>query len=175
MKQIFTCPKSTIETLEKVLWCFPRIQWHCSWVFIVNFEHISCLFLVPVSLTLNKWEFAGILYSYGKAKAHGIRYFKMLLENMYGVFSLIFVKASWRKCVQHAVSYLTFVKASCIVWKVSKYGPEKLHLDTLSCCGGWWTFGNNSFEAIIHSNVFVWDSWDESILWYGWNTFVIQK
>ena len=41
------CSKLTIKTPE-------RCQWRRSGVFIVNFEHISHLFLVFLLLTLNK-------------------------------------------------------------------------------------------------------------------------
>ena len=41
------CSKLTIKTPE-------RRQWHCSCVFIVNFEHISHIVLVFLFLTLNK-------------------------------------------------------------------------------------------------------------------------
>ena len=41
------CSKLTIKTSE-------RRQWHRSGTFIVNFEHISHLFLVFPLLTLNK-------------------------------------------------------------------------------------------------------------------------
>ena len=44
---IFTCSKSAIETLEE------DVKYVQS-VFIVTFEHISHLFLVFLSLTLNK-------------------------------------------------------------------------------------------------------------------------
>ena len=46
---IFTCSKSTVETLEK----------DRSSVFIVNIEHISHFFLVFLLLTLNKKILAG--------------------------------------------------------------------------------------------------------------------
>ena len=45
---IFTCSKSTTETLEKGAKYIP------SGAFNVNFEHISHLFLVFLLLTLNK-------------------------------------------------------------------------------------------------------------------------
>ena len=55
-----TCSKSTIETLEKV-WNILKVNNKNTrttsvryGVFIVNFEHISYLFLVFLSLTLNK-------------------------------------------------------------------------------------------------------------------------
>ena len=59
---IFTCSKSTIETLdEKREICLKltiktpeRCQLRRSTVFIVNFEHISHPFLVFLLLTLNK-------------------------------------------------------------------------------------------------------------------------
>ena len=43
----FICWKSTIATLEE------GRQWRCSGIFIVNFEHISYLFLEFLSLTLD--------------------------------------------------------------------------------------------------------------------------
>ena len=58
----FTCSKSTIESLEHGVKYVPRLtiktpeqrHLHCSSVFIVNFEHISNLFLVFLLLILNK-------------------------------------------------------------------------------------------------------------------------
>ena len=41
------CSKLTIKTPE-------QCHWLCSGVFIVNFEHISCLVLVFLLLTLNR-------------------------------------------------------------------------------------------------------------------------
>ena len=46
-KRCKICSKLTINTPE-------RRHWHCSDIFIVNFEHISHLFLVFLMLTLNK-------------------------------------------------------------------------------------------------------------------------
>ena len=64
MNQEVICLKPTIETLEKRKRCEicskliiktpERRQCRCSGVFIVNFEHISHLFLVFLLLTLNK-------------------------------------------------------------------------------------------------------------------------
>ena len=48
---ICTCSKSAIETREKGVKYFQR---HYSGVFIVNFEHISHLFIVFLLFTLNK-------------------------------------------------------------------------------------------------------------------------
>ena len=48
-----TCSNATIETLEKGV----------KYVFIVNFEHISHLFLVFLLLTLNKSVLHGIRFS----------------------------------------------------------------------------------------------------------------
>ena len=57
----FTCSKSAIETLEKrceicskLTIKAPGCHWRCSSVFIVNFEHISHLFLVFLMVTLSK-------------------------------------------------------------------------------------------------------------------------
>ena len=57
----FICSKLAIEALEKgVKYIQSKIkaperrQWRRSGVFIVNFEHISHLFLVIILLTLNK-------------------------------------------------------------------------------------------------------------------------
>ena len=47
------CSKLTLKTTE-------RRQWLCSRFFIVNFEHISHLFLVFLFLTSNKFTFAEI-------------------------------------------------------------------------------------------------------------------
>ena len=49
--------KLTIKTPEWAHWCQ-------SGVFIVNFEHISQLFLVFLLLTLNKWRLAELSYSH---------------------------------------------------------------------------------------------------------------
>ena len=63
----FACSKSTIETLEKGEICSKltiktpeRRQWHRHGVFVVNFEHISYLFLEFLLLTLNKEMWAGL-------------------------------------------------------------------------------------------------------------------
>ena len=53
-----TCWKSTIETVEKG---------GCSGVFIVNFKHISHLFLVFLLLTLDKYMLAGLLLAQNKS------------------------------------------------------------------------------------------------------------
>ena len=47
------CSKLTLKTPE---WR----QWHRSGVFIINFEHLSHLFLVFLLLTLNKQMLAGM-------------------------------------------------------------------------------------------------------------------
>ena len=52
-QKIFTCLKSTIETLKKGVKYF-QINWRRSCVFIVNFKYISHLFVVFLWLTLNK-------------------------------------------------------------------------------------------------------------------------
>ena len=52
-EQIFTWLKSTLETTEKGV-KYVQSQWRCSSVSIVNFEHISHLFLKFLLLTLNK-------------------------------------------------------------------------------------------------------------------------
>ena len=65
-QHIFTCSRSTIEALEKV--CSKSIntsewrQWRLSGAFIVNFEHISLLFLLLLQVTLNRYIFPGINY-----------------------------------------------------------------------------------------------------------------
>ena len=46
------CSKLTIKTPE-------RCCWHCSGVFIINFEHISHLFLVFLLLTLSRHMLVG--------------------------------------------------------------------------------------------------------------------
>ena len=59
----FTCSKSTTETLEKGVKHSSKLtiktpewpHWQRFGIFIVNFEHISHLFLVYILLTLNKW------------------------------------------------------------------------------------------------------------------------
>ena len=48
---IITCSKFTIETLEEGV---KYVKWRRSGVFIVNFEHISCLVLVFLLLTLSR-------------------------------------------------------------------------------------------------------------------------
>ena len=65
-QHIFTCSRSTIEALEQV--CSKSIntsewrQWRLSGAFIVNFEHISLLFLLLLQVTLNRYIFPGINY-----------------------------------------------------------------------------------------------------------------
>ena len=49
------CSKVTIKTPK-------RRQWHRSGIFIVNFEHISPLFLALLYLTLKIWILAGIYF-----------------------------------------------------------------------------------------------------------------
>ena len=44
----FTCSKLTIETLEQVAKYVQIGNWRRSGVFIINFEHISHLFLVSI-------------------------------------------------------------------------------------------------------------------------------
>ena len=64
---IFTCSQSSIET-EKVLIYVQKLtiktpeRRHgcCAGVFIVNFEHITHLFLMSLLLTLNKWMLNGL-------------------------------------------------------------------------------------------------------------------
>ena len=51
--------KLTIETLEQGVKYVQSYQWHCSGVFIVNFDHISHLVLVFLLLTLSKQMPAG--------------------------------------------------------------------------------------------------------------------
>ena len=49
--------KSAIDALEKGVWQQRHqnhVTWRCFDVFIVNFEHISHFFLLPLLLTLNK-------------------------------------------------------------------------------------------------------------------------
>ena len=53
-----TCWKSAIETVEKS---------GCSGVFIVNFKHISHLFLMFLLLTLDKYMLAGLLLAQNKS------------------------------------------------------------------------------------------------------------
>ena len=50
------CSKLTIATLEKRQWC-------CPFVFIVNFEHISRIFLLFLLLILIMYLFAGEQYT----------------------------------------------------------------------------------------------------------------
>ena len=65
-QQLFTCSKSTIETLEKKCEICSKLtiktpeqhQWHRSSVLLDNIIHISYLFLVFLLLTLNKWMLA---------------------------------------------------------------------------------------------------------------------
>ena len=52
-KLTFTCSKSIIETLEKDVKCL-KLTIKIPNFFIVNFEHISCLLLVFLLLTLNE-------------------------------------------------------------------------------------------------------------------------
>ena len=53
-KMCVICSKLTIKTPE-------RRQWLCSGVFIVNFEHISQLFLVFLRLTLNSYNICVVM------------------------------------------------------------------------------------------------------------------
>ena len=64
--------KSTIKTPE-------RRRWRRSSVFIVNFEHISHLFLVFILLTLNKQMLAGLFLIFYNNKSCDI-----FLKNMSG-------------------------------------------------------------------------------------------
>ena len=66
-KRCETRTKLTIKTPERRQW---RRSWRRSCVFIVNFEHISHLFLVFLLLTLNKQMSAG----FSQKKLH-YRYF----------------------------------------------------------------------------------------------------
>ena len=62
----FTCSKSTVETLEKGVKLCSKLTIKTperGRVFIVNFEHISHLFLVFLLLTLNRLMLAGIICS----------------------------------------------------------------------------------------------------------------
>ena len=68
----FTCSKLTIETLELGV---KYVQWRCSGIFIVNFEHISYLVLVFLLLTLNMLLPAGASCFCNKAMC-----FKMLIH-----------------------------------------------------------------------------------------------
>ena len=60
-QSVFNCSKLTMKTLEKeceicsklTIKTPQRCQWHCSRVFIVDFEYISHLVLVFVLLTLS--------------------------------------------------------------------------------------------------------------------------
>ena len=65
-QHIFTCSRSTIETLEKVcsksINTSERRQWRRSGAYIVKFEHISLLFLLLLQVTLNRYIFPGINY-----------------------------------------------------------------------------------------------------------------
>ena len=54
-KRCETCSKVTVKTTEWRQWCR-------SGVFIVNFEHISLLFLVFLLLTLDKSTLLGLLF-----------------------------------------------------------------------------------------------------------------
>ena len=66
-RQTFTCSKSTIcskcEICSKLtIKSTERRQWPRFGVFVVNFEHISHLFLVSLLFTLNKEMLAGLLH-----------------------------------------------------------------------------------------------------------------
>ena len=66
-QQIFTCAKSTIEIAERKCKICSKLtikttewhQWLWSGVFIVNFEHISHLFLVYLLLISSMYLFGG--------------------------------------------------------------------------------------------------------------------
>ena len=56
-QQTFTCSKSTIKTLSRCEICLKITMktpewchWRCSGIFLVNFEHISHLFLVSLQM-----------------------------------------------------------------------------------------------------------------------------
>ena len=56
-QQTFTCSKSTIKTLSRCDICLKITMktpewchWRCSGIFLVNFEHISHLFLVSLQM-----------------------------------------------------------------------------------------------------------------------------
>ena len=52
--QSLTWSKSKVKALEKGLKYFQSFHWRRSGVFIVNFEHISHLFLVYLLFNLNR-------------------------------------------------------------------------------------------------------------------------
>ena len=56
----FTCSKLTIKTPEQCQWC-------CAIFCIVNFEHISHLFLMFLLLTLNRQMLAGLFFIASRA------------------------------------------------------------------------------------------------------------
>ena len=76
-QQTFISSKSTTETLEKMLNMFRHIktseqrQWRCYDVFIVNFDHLSHLFLVFLLMTLN-WKMSA---TYTKISSYPIHPF----------------------------------------------------------------------------------------------------
>ena len=76
-QQTFTCSNSTIEIPEKRCEIHAKLaikkperrHYRHSGVFIVNFEQISHIFLVFLSLTLSMYLFAGLkVHSYKQAK-----------------------------------------------------------------------------------------------------------
>ena len=79
-KRCEICSKLTIKTPE-------RRQWRHSGVFIVNFEHISPLFLVFLLLTLNKRMLAGLYECFCKMqKNNGIEnYVTFSLDSIYSI------------------------------------------------------------------------------------------
>ena len=60
-KRCEKCSKLTIKTPE-------RRHWRRSGVFIVNFKHMSHLFLEFLLLTLNKYMFAGIIVIFSRGQ-----------------------------------------------------------------------------------------------------------
>ena len=96
-KKCEICSEVTIKTPEWRHWCH-------SGVFIVNFEHISYLFLVFLLLTWNKQILAGFLPSI--------------------IFSISSVTIIWNACLHHPLFFtkclFTFFPLSYVIWNTAK-------------------------------------------------------
>ena len=106
-QQTITCSKLTIGTLEKIdmrskftIKTPERSQWSRSGVFIVNFEHISHLFLVFLLWTLSMYLFAGIgTFIFWKLSFIAFSNFQLLtldLQTHFGEYGMLFRELNWK-------------------------------------------------------------------------------
>ena len=117
--------KSTIETLEKKCEICSKL---CSDVFIVNLEHISYLFLVPLLLTLgiyllasktSKWDVMKFQPSQPSVASHmEISHLICTKNQMVGFYT---TRKTWLKWIKRPSQYSRCCKTT---WK--KYGPKTL-------------------------------------------------